>query len=231
MKQGHFFLVFVLIYLSCFLTLYAESKEYSRIQKEKTEMERILLDAIESAGDAFCAVIQETEEKKKQVFSEAFFEGLCLLSGNTNTAEGKEQWMMYVPMLVLLEEDGFFLCYVREVKENGVTKLCHEWTNKIAFEFDENASEEQRSSIMSETLEQTASEIITNHNAIALQYGISYRYSAPRFLQDTSTPLEFPMLFVVFQGWPLNPTGTLFYENCIDAGVFLRQKNRTGNTN
>ena len=35
---------------------------------------------------------------------------------------------------------------------------------------------------------------------------------------------KYPMVFVVFQGWPLNATGDIIYENCLDAGGYLKEK-------
>ena len=77
---------------------------------------------------------------------------------------------------------------------------------------------------MIECLEQQASEIITKHNVIASQYGVGYQFFLPRFFQDTSSVTEFPMLFVVLQGWPLNDSHTVYYNTCIDAGIFLRPR-------
>ena len=31
------------------------------------------------------------------------------------------------------------------------------------------------------------------------------------------------MLFVVFQGWPLNSAGDVLYENCLDAGLYMQR--------
>ena len=82
----------------------------------------------------------------------------------------------------------------------------------------------KKKALMADVLEQKASGIITNHNVIAAQYGLSYHYSLPVFFQDTSRLPEFPMLFIVFQGWPINHSRMLYYDACLDAGMFLRQK-------
>ena len=65
--------------------------------------------------------------------------------------------------------------------------------------------------------------MITEHNYIAEQDGLGYTFFVPRFLQNSSDILEFPMLFVAFQGWPLVENGSVVYENCVDAGVYLKE--------
>ena len=76
--------------------------------------------------------------------------------------------------------------------------------------------------MIADIIEPYASDIISNHNYIAMQYGINYSFYVPQFLQNTSEDLNFPMLFVVFQGWPLTASGNIVYENCIDTAVYIQ---------
>lgn len=221
MKQGHLLVIFLLIYGSCFLALHFEQKSYDRVLDEKQQTEQALLEAIEYTAFRYKAVLNDSEEKRKQVISASFSEAIYISMGLLGTAEQKEFWRLYVPMIVLVEEDGAYFYYVNEKSEQ---RIFHEWSEKVSFDIPEESSEAKRISIMADTLEEKASQIISNHNLIAAQYGITYSYSLPVFFQDTSQTPEFPMLLVVFQGWPLNTAGTVFYENCLDAGVFLRQK-------
>ena len=224
MKQGHLLLIFVIIYCSCFLVLYCEQKNYDLILEEKQRTEKALLEAIEYTANQYREVIKDKEEKKKQVIADAFSDAFYVSMGLFQTLQAEEFWRIHIPMLVLVEEEGAYFYYVKENTELGKRKIIHEWTDRITFDFPENCSDTKKKVCIADSLEIIGSQVISNHNFIAEQYGVSYRYSLPEFFQDTSQTLEFPMLFVVFQGWPLDASGTYFYENCLDAGVFLRER-------
>lgn len=224
MKQGHLLFIFILISCGCFLSLYCEQKYYDATMQEKQRMESALLEAIEDTGNKSKAALFETEARKKKIVEAAFSEAMYVFTEVLDTPKEKEFWRLYVPMLVWVEEDGAYFYYVQRNSTNEEKELFHMWTEKLCFSFPEGCSDGKKKSLMADALEEKASDIISKHNAIAAQYGISYRYSLPVFFQDTSQVPEFPMLFVVFQGWPINHSDMFFFNACIDAGVFLRQK-------
>ena len=110
-----------------------------------------------------------------------------------------------------------FFFSVQEVKTEEEVELHHVWSDKIQYE-------DTGEYAMLNTIEKTADSITTKHNFIAEQYGISYQFHAPSFLEEISEESKLPMLFVVFQGWPLSAAGDVIYENCIDAGVYITEK-------
>ena len=224
MKQEHFFVMFVLIACGCFLSLYCEQKYYDSVMKEKQKIECALLETVEDTGIRCVKALEENEDRKKQIISETFSEAITIFMGYFDTPEEKDFWRLYVPMLVWVEEDGAFFYYLQLKNEKGEKELNHVWTDKIFFSFPEGCSDMKKKALMADVLEQKASGIITNHNVIAAQYGLSYHYFLPVFFQDTSRLPEFPMLFIVFQGWPINHSRMLYYDACLDAGMFLRQK-------
>jgi len=224
MKQGHLLLIFIIISCGCFLSLYCEQKYYDSTMQEKQRIERALLEAVEDTGNKSKAALFEDEKRKKKIIEDAFSEAMYVFMGYLDTPEEKEFWRLYVPMLIWVEEDGAYFYCLQTNSKNKEKELYHSWTKKLFFSFPDRCSVGKKKSLMAEALETKASKIISNHNVIAAQYGISYQYSLPLFFQDTSQPPEFPMLFVVFQGWPINNTNMFFFDACIDAGVFLRQK-------
>lgn len=220
MKQGHLFIVFLLIAGNCFLSLYCVQKHYDSVIWEKQQLENALLEVAEDTGNRSKPALCQTEEKKKQVIEEAFSEAMSVYMGEFEASENKEFWRMYIPMLLWVEEDGAIFYYLGSDNDK---EFHHTWTEKKYFYFPDGCNEKKKKAIMAAALEQTASEIITNHNFIAGQYGISYHYYLPTFFQDMSCLPEFPMLFIVLQGWPINGSGIKF-SACIDAGVYLREK-------
>lgn len=218
MKQGHFLMVFLFIACSCFVSLYVVQKKYDAITKEKQWMESILLQALEDTGNKSKNALKEDEEKKKQMIEAAFSDAFSSFWGRDIVLEEKDFWRIYIPMLILVEEDGAFFYHL----QTDAKQLGHIWTDKIYFNIPEECDDAKKKALMVETLEQKASEIISEHNIIASQYGMNYRFYLPLFFQNMHRIPEFPMLFVVFQGWPLDASGTSFYNACIDAGIFLR---------
>lgn len=223
MKQGHLALVFLTIYSICFILLFIEQERYDKVQGEKQIIEQALISAIQNAGEKYSAVIYESEETRKRILEHTFLESLYVAAGILEDKEKQEIIRMYLPMMVLAEEDGVFFFYMEEQTNGTVKELSHTWTNKIPYEAMEQYTDAQLKHVVALTIENTASEIISQHNYIASQYGLSYRFYVPDFLQNTSEKLNFPMLFVAFQGWPLNASGDIVYENCIDAGGYIQK--------
>jgi len=188
----------------------AEGMEHE-VERLSMEMYRLLI------------VLREGEEQKKQLIADSFSEAIYISMGYLETPVPKEFWRLYVPMLVLVEEDGAYFYHVQTGQAEGEKELYHVWTDKFLFSFPEGCNDIKKKSLMANVLEQKASEIITEHNSIALQHGISYQYYLPGFFQNTLQLPEFPMLFVVFQGWPLN-CFSVFYDACFEVGVFMHYK-------
>jgi len=222
MKQGHLTLMFLLIFTACWSILFVEQQRYDIAVKEKQRVERALIEAIENTSYEFADAIHASEKEKKQTLEQEFLNSFYITMGIMDTEERREL-RMYLPLLVLAEEDGAYFCYMQEQEKEGIAELVSVWSEKIFFRHSEGSSEAERKRILVETLEKEASDIITNHNYIAAQYGLSYSFSVPQFLENCEKELNFPMLFVVFQGWPLNGAGNMLYANCMDAGLYMKR--------
>lgn len=223
MKQGHLTLLFFVMFISCFIFLWLEQVQYDKVLSEKQRTEQALITAIEKAGEEFTTVLNASAEKKKQTLENAFFDSLSISLGIFQEEEEQEKLRLYVPMLILAEEDGAYFYYIQECVVNGKEEFKTVWSDKIPYSGQEPPVEKYQ---VSEALEKAASDIITNHNYIASQYGISYSFYVPRFLENSPEELKFPILLAVFQGWPLTAAGNIFYENCIDTGGYLQEIER-----
>ncbi len=215
--------MFLIIYVICFSLLMVEKENYEGIVEEKKKVEEALLKALEDTARELSKVVYDSDEKRRQLIETVFMDSLYVSLGIFDKKEEQEKFRMYLPMLVLAEEDGAQFYYIKEVNQNEVTELKHVWSEKIDFDIKEEQEEAKKKVIVAEILEKRASEIITNYNYIAAQYGLEYSFYVPKFLQNMEEALEFPMLFVVFQGWPLSLAGDVVYENCLDAGGYLQE--------
>lgn len=225
MKQGHLALCFLLIYVSCWLAVFTEQHRLETVLLEKQRVERALTEALENATIEFSEVIHASEDEKKKTLEQAFLDNFYISTGVIDNEESRDYIRMYFPIFILAEEDGVYFCYLKECKNEGTEGMVSEWSEKIFVEYQEESNGTEKKTALAELIEKKASEIISNHNYIAEQYGFTYDFSVPRFLKDMEYDMEFPMLCVVFQGWPLNSAGNILYENCLDAGLYLRRTN------
>ncbi len=223
MKQGHFVVLYFIIYCSCFILLFKEQVNYDRVIEEKKRVETSLKMAVEETAWRLTSVIKEPIQRKKDIIEKEFFEYLYISLGLLEDIEEQKKLNMYLPMLLLIEEEGAVFYYMQQIEENGIKRLEYKWSEYIPFMFPEESTDSKKKSIIADIVEPYASDIISNHNYIAMQYGINYSFYVPKFLQNTSEKLNFPMLFVVFQGWPLTASSEVLYENCIDAAGYIQE--------
>ena len=223
MKQGHFIALYSIFYLFCFLLVFKEQMKYDNVLEQKEKMETSLKLALEETAWELTSVVWEPIQEKKKIVEKEFFESLYIHLGLLQEVEEQEKLRMYCPMLLLVEEEGAFFYHIEEVEENGIKKLLHIWSEEIPFVFPKESTESEKKALISEIIEEYASVIISNHNYIASQYGFTYSFYVPKFLQNTSEELNFPMLFAVFQGWPLNASGEIVYENCVNTAGYIQK--------
>ena len=221
MKHGHLILLFTILYCFCFLSLSVERVRYDKVWEEKEKIEDSLKKATEQAAYALIKVMNEPLEMKIRAVERSFFESLYIYMGMLGTSEDVDILRLYVPMMILIEEEGAVFYQVEEKVERGMRTLNYSWSGLHKYDFDIFAVETKH--MVADYLEDIATKIITEHNQIAEQYGLQYRFHTPEFLQDISKEFHFPMLLVVFQGWPLDTAGDIVYENCIDAGVYIQE--------
>lgn len=223
LKAGHLILLFLGLYVACFLSLSVEQHQYDAAMAEKVKMEQSLKLAAEQTAKKLIAVMKEPIEVQAKVVENAFFESMYATLGILEDKEKQEELKNYVPALVLLTEDGMMLYHAWEMKKNGIFIAEYSWSDCVMFDGIEECSEVRKREIMIEYMEKKVSEVISNHNFIASQFGLSYKFHVPAFFENISEKLHVPMVIAVFQGWPLNSAGTIFYENCIDAGVYIQE--------
>ena len=219
MKQGHLGVLFLTVYVICFMALLMEQKQYDAVLKEKQKVEQALMEAAYATAESYEKVIKEKEEIRKNTVSEVFLESFYVAMNKFDTEEEKNYLGMFIPLVVLAEEDGAFFLYVQEIEKNGGIEFKHGWTEKVLYQNSEGYN-------MTEIIEKKASELVSGHNYIASQFGLSYQFHAPGFLQRTMEEVGVPMLFFVFQGWPLDASREVYYENCIDVGINIREKEK-----
>ena len=221
MKKGHFALFFLLITGICFLNIYIEQQIYLRTREEKERMEESLLYATQAAAYDLMGVMEEEDDVKLTIFQESFFRAWFVKLGIAGIKEEQDKMKMHLPLMAYLTEDGGYFFYTEKKVQDGYMVLNSKWSEKVSYTL--IGSEEKKREILMVYLKKHVSRIISDHNYIAEQFGIQYEFSAPYFLIEEEKKLNFPMIFVVFQGWPLLAGSSYYYENCIDAGAYIKK--------
>lgn len=220
MKQGHFAVVFFIVLMLFSQRIYVEQEKYRQVEEEKKALESGLLVAVEKTIGKMRFIVKEEEEVKLKMLEETFFDSWFLQLGISENLEQQELAKMYVPMIAWLEEKGGYFYYTEVVENEGVCILEQRWSQFVPYSLVDDSVRREEVILY---LEQQASYIITEHNRIAQQYGIEYRFHVPSFLGTGAKDTDFPILIVVFQGWPLEAAGEILYENCIDANAYLKE--------
>lgn len=221
MKKGHFALMFLLVASLCFWNVFLEQQKYRNVKKEKERMEESLLYAVKTAAEDLTMVMEEEDAVKLFTFQKSFLKAWFVRLGISGVKEEQDKLKLHLPLLAFLTEEGGYFFYTEIKEKNGAWELEQKWSEKIPYEI--TGDTEQDKKVIKAYLEEQVSEIISNHNYIAEQYGIAYEFSVPYFLIREEATLSLPMMLVVFQGWPLNGSGTCLYENCIDAGAYIKE--------
>lgn len=222
MKQGHFAMIALFMVVYAFFGIFAERETYRQVQQEKERMEESLLIAVEKTTETMKQVLEEQDEVQLLTLEEEFFESWFIQLGISDKIEEQERMRLHVPMIAWLLEEGGYFYYTEEVSKNGTRVLEPKWSRLIPYSTGNEITKDE----VIVWMEQQATTIINEHNRIAVQFGIEYQFFVPYFLGAQPEVLSFPIVVVVFQGWPLKVTGDLWYENCVDASAYIKEKEK-----
>ena len=128
MKQGHVVLLFAMLYCFCFLSLSVEQTQYNAAWEEKEKIENGLKKAAEQAAYTLIKVMHEPTEVKTQAVERSFFESFYVYMDKFGTTEEVDGLRLYVPMMVLVEENGAIFYQVEEKEEQGLAGLDYCWS-------------------------------------------------------------------------------------------------------
>jgi len=217
MKKGHIMLFIWMITLCCFLELVAERQTYLSVKKEKERTEESLVYAVNETVFALRKVMKEEEEVQRKIVEESFFRAFFIRMGIADREEEQKEMILHIPLIAFFTESGGYFWFTK----NTDLHMKQEWSELVPYP----VADERLLTIedLKAYLEENISELLSEHNYIAEQYGVKYKFSVPMFLMD-DRELPLPMVLVFFQGWPLKKNGETYYENCMDAGGYVRKK-------
>ena len=278
MDYHHFTILFVVVFLAFSLRATVVVARYEQTADNYTQTERSFYAAADAAGEALCQYGGSGVISDKGAAYEAFIDSMYASLGIMDDPAKREEFLNYIPMFAVLEEDGFYIYFTDEYeKSDGYHYVTKNWSECVPYCYSDNdfvyrftlsgmvtifdrnglidgtkrlyqATQDEllndaqynklrllrpNSFLLDEedftTIKQTAvitsiqdamRYYINNHNRVANEYGIAYDFALP--IIDNSTwarSIEHPGVLVMIQGYPINATQRIFYNQYAFVGA------------
>ena len=135
MRRGHFVLIFVILFAISLINFILDQSKYRKVLEERQRIESAFTAATELASEELALGLEQNAENVLINISSSFF---TALSANMNYFDEEDlaaEESLYVPLLVVVGEEGFYLCILeREVKDSE-TILSRRWTECIPYTY------------------------------------------------------------------------------------------------
>jgi hypothetical protein len=140
MKLYHFILVFVLIAISLIIILDIKTNDLNTVINNKKQIEKNLDTAID---DGVSKLVQVDTNNNiivnKDAAIESFFMSLDSTFGILEDLENREKLNLYIPVVTVTMEDGYYIFYSDEYKEaDGNTYVSKRWSEKFHYVYEDN---------------------------------------------------------------------------------------------
>lgn len=165
MRRGHFVILFAIIFFTSMLSVALKQYRNRLVTEERARLEDAFLNASDTAAEELALGMDVDFESTLSNTSEKFFEALIAELGLYNDEDGANEANLYVPVLAVTVEDGFYLCVLERVTESGETLLKRRWTECLPYAY-EDAQYIYRFT--------TGEDVTILHKATKTQYRTSY---------------------------------------------------------
>ena len=140
MKLYHFILIFMLIALSTVMILDIKTNDLKAVIVNKEKIDKSLNTALDDGINR----LTKSEEKygityNKDAAIQSFFLSLETSFGVLSDPKATEKLTMYIPVVAVTMEDGFYIFYSDTFKgSDGVTSITKRWSEKIPYYYEDN---------------------------------------------------------------------------------------------
>lgn len=137
MRRGHFILIFCIIFFGSLIGLGVREYRNRALTKERLEIEDAFVKAADvAAGDLALGMNNDLEETLSRV-SEDFFASLSANLYLYEDVERSTEVALYVPLLVVTDTEGFYLCVLERVSSTEGTVLSRRWTECLPYTYED----------------------------------------------------------------------------------------------
>ncbi|MDF2845412.1 MAG: putative rane protein [Herbinix sp.] len=140
MKLYHYILIYMLIAVVTVIVLDIETNDLKAIIANKEMIDKNLNTALDDG----ISRLTKSEDKygisiNKDAAMQSFFQSLETSFGVLSDPKAIEKLTMYIPVVAITMEDGFYVFHSDTIKElEGVTTITKRWSEKIPYYYEDN---------------------------------------------------------------------------------------------
>ena len=138
MRRGHFILFFCFIFFGCLIGFGVRHYRNRVLSKERIEIEHAFVSASDVAAQKLALGANISLNERLENVSESFF---ATLSANLFLYEDEEratEAALYVPLLVVSDVEGFYLCVLERGDTPEGTMLVRRWTECMPYTYEDD---------------------------------------------------------------------------------------------
>lgn len=137
MKWTNIAILFFLLELSLFIILDMRTSNLTAVINQKIEYNKALDSAID---DGVINLVEVDSQRKlvlnKEIAIEQFYQSLYANFGVMGNSRLESKIRGYIPVILVTDEDGFYLYYSDIYKSGGETLITRRWSEKIPYAYE-----------------------------------------------------------------------------------------------
>lgn len=137
MRRGHFVIIFAIVFLASVLSVAVKQYRNRIVTEERVRLEDAFLNASDTAAEELALGMSADFESTLNNTSDLFFEALVADLGYFDDEDGANELNMYVPVLAVIAEEGFYLNILERVTEGGETLIKRRWTECLPYAYED----------------------------------------------------------------------------------------------
>lgn len=137
MRRGQFVIIFAIIFLGLIMGVMMKQYRNRVVIDERARLEDAFLNASDAAAEELALGIGTDLESTLMNTSDLFFHSLVANLNLYKNEDLESEINLYVPILAVTMEDGFYLCILERVSEGGNVLLRRRWTECIPYSFED----------------------------------------------------------------------------------------------
>lgn len=137
MRRGQFVIIYAIVFLGLIMGVMMKQYRNRVVIDERARLEDAFLNASDSAAEELALGIDTDLESTLMNTSDLFFHSLVANLNLYKDEDMENEINLYVPILAVTMDDGFYLCILERVNEGGEVLLKRRWTECIPYSYED----------------------------------------------------------------------------------------------
>ena len=139
MNKNHFILLFSLIFLFVWSSLFVKQKSYEMAMDTKIRLDEALLTSVNSAASTLSEAYTAKGNSALKQASDTFFQSLYVCLETEGDKVKEQELNLYIPAVVMVDMDGFYICFLEQVSSVDGPILQHVWSECQPYYYEDAA--------------------------------------------------------------------------------------------